>query len=686
VIAAWQALGYPRLDGLPKLLAMTDSHAILGEALELHQARRHAEAAALYQRALELDPDEPTALYLFGLLQFETGQIDSAIGLLTKVVATRPDHAQARFTLANLQHWRGDFAAAAENYAAVIERQAQHLGAMIGLAKALRDQGELDAAMTACRKAIEVDPDSAAAHEARASILSAQGRAANAVEAYRTAVMLQPDLASAQVGLALALLAEDRAPEALAAADGALALQADMADAWFARGSALAALRRLPAAIEALEQCARLDPDQALAHLHLGNLYGELERGEEAIAHLRHAIGLEPTLKEAHASLGSLYLLTGQKAEAEQFSWLALAIDPDMVAPHQNLASLLAERGETTQAKFHRDAAYSAQNVFVEAAAHPLRRVLVLATAESGNVPFKFLLPRERFTRIRWVIEYAREGQAAELPPYDVVFNAIGDPDLAGPTKSPVQQFLATCDKPVFNDPAKIERTCRDRTGALLTGLADVHVPPTRRLTAETLANQNIAERLRAEDMGWPLLIRPIGSHGGQGMIKLDGAADLAAAAVPSDRDLYVTAFRDYQSTDGAWRKYRMIFVDRRPYAYHLAISDHWLVHHGTAEMAPRPDRLAEEMRFLKDPEAAIGPKAMAAVAAIGARLDLDYCGVDFAVLPDDSVLVFEANATMLVHPEAENGALAPKNPYVERILEAFQAMIIGDSPTSAAD
>jgi hypothetical protein len=37
---------------------------------------------------------------------------------------------------------------------------------------------------------------------------------------------------------------------------------------------------------------------------------------------------------------------------------------------------------------------------------------------------------------------------------------------------------------------------------------------------------------------------------------------------------------------------------------------------------------------------------------------------------------VFEANATMLVHPEAEASPFAAKNPYVSRVIEAFQAMV----------
>ena len=66
----------------------------------------------------------------------------------------------------------------------------------------------------------------------------------------------------------------------------------------------------------------------------------------------------------------------------------------------------------------------------------------------------------------------------------------------------------------------------------------------------------------------------------------------------------------------------------------------------------------------------------MDAVEAIGRTLDLDYCGVDFSLLADGRVLVFEANATMLVHPEDGRGVLTFKNPFVERIFRAFDALM----------
>ncbi|MDR3510051.1 MAG: hypothetical protein P4L73_00320, partial [Caulobacteraceae bacterium] len=171
-----------------------------------------------------------------------------------------------------------------------------------------------------------------------------------------------------------------------------------------------------------------------------------------------------------------------------------------------------------------------------------------------------------------------------------------------------------------------------------------------------------------------PVLVRPAGSHGGAGLALARDAAELDAIQVPAGLDAYVSRYHDYRSADGFFRKYRVIFVGGRPHPYHLAIGAHWMVHHQSAGMAGDAARMAEELAFLGDPEAAIGGRAMAALAAIGARLGLDYGGADFTLTGDGGVLVFEANATMLTHLEPEDGPFAAKNPFVRPIMEAFQA------------
>jgi glutathione synthase/RimK-type ligase-like ATP-grasp enzyme len=284
-------------------------------------------------------------------------------------------------------------------------------------------------------------------------------------------------------------------------------------------------------------------------------------------------------------------------------------------------------------------------------------------------------MPPDLYTRLIWYMEHAREDQIEALPPYDLVFNTIGDPDLASASRDAVSRFLARCARPVLNDPAMIARTHRDLTPGLLGDLQDVFVPATARISAETLERFGLDLAVARAGLPTPVLARPIGSHGGRGLERAESDEALEAlGAKLAGQDVYVTQYCDYRSADGLYRKGRVIFIDRRPYPYHWAISEHWLVHYETAGMGPELARQAEERRFLEAPDSVIGARAMAAIAAIGRRLDLDYCGVDFSVLPDGRVLVFEANATMFVHPEPPGGALDYKNPAVRAIIDAFQA------------
>ena len=654
---------------------MVDATEILTAALEQHQAGRRDQAEGLYRQALDVDPHEPTALYLYGLLSFEAGRAELAADLFEQVVALRPDHAEALVTLANLRHWRGEHRLAIAGYRRAIALDADRADAAIGLSNALRESGDVKAAVQAGQAAAQRFPSDPTAQVALGAAQLAAGDVEAAILAYRTGTDLDPRLTAAHTGLALALLDAGRAEPAIAAADAALGLDPSLAEAWFARGAASLALRRIDEAIIALDHAAAFDPSRAATQLNLGAAHAEREDAEAAERCLKAALALDPSLSEAHASLGSVYLRADRKDAAEQHSRLALDLDPSMAVAHQNLAALLDEQGDSAEARRHRDLAYAGRNLFVEPAPASRATVLMPTTAESGNVPLRYLMPDDRYTRLRWVVEYAGEDQLRGLPPYDLVFNAIGDPDLAIRTDAPMRRFVATCRRPVLNAPDKVARTRRDAMPALLGDLADVVVPAVARVAAAAVVSHGLAGAIDQAGLAAPVLLRPIGSHGGLG---LQLASDPAAlAAIEAGGDLYATAFHDYRSPDGYWRKYRVIFVDRRPFPYHLAISRDWMVHHGTADMIADAARRTEEQRFLDDPEAAIGDRAIAAIGEIGRRLDLDYAGVDFSVLGDGRVLVFEANATMLVHPEEPDGVFAYKNRAVAAIIAAFDAMLL---------
>ncbi|MBV9996573.1 MAG: tetratricopeptide repeat protein [Caulobacteraceae bacterium] len=645
----------------------------LEEGLALHAAGDRPGAEALFLRAAETRPDDPTGLYLLALSRFEAGDSDSSERLLERVTELRPQHLQARLTLANLRQWRGENAAAAAAYGQAVALDPARPDALIGLCQTLMAAGDAEGAAAAGQAAAAAAPGDPAAQLALAAALLGAGRIEGAVAAYRASVALKPGDAAARAGLALALLQAGDGGGALKAAAQAAERDPASAEAWFALGLVCRSVGRPAIAAPALRRSLALDPTRAGAHLSLGAALVELDDFPGAEFALRRAVELDPACAEAHANLSSLYLRGERFSQARAHAERALVLDPRMWVAHRNLAGLCAREGQAEAARRHRDLGYGVANLQVLSAAQPVQRVLVLTTTESGNVPERHLLPADRYTRINWFVEYARAEQFEALPPYDVVFNAIGDPDLSAPTARNVARFLEVCRRPFFNRPDRIERTARRLAGALFAGVPGLVVPKVAKIDAQTLADRGLMAAADEAGVTPPLLVRPIGSHGGQGLILVSEAAE--AAAVPAG-DCYVTAFHDYRSPDGLWRKHRVIFVDRRPYPYHLAIGKDWMVHYETSGTGTDPARIAEERRFLEDAEQAVGASAMAAVREIGARMDLDFCGVDFGVLADGRALLFEANATMLVHPESPDGPLAHKNPFVERILGAFQAML----------
>jgi tetratricopeptide (TPR) repeat protein len=657
-------------DALPA----DSAEALLEAGIARHAAGDRAGAEALFRQALTLETDNPTALYLLGLARFEAGAALEAESLLQHLADLKPRHAQALFTLASIRHWRDDRAGAIAAYRRVLEVEPGHAAGLVGIARALSETGEHADALVAAEQAVAQAPTGAAARMALAAAWRGLGEVLKAAEAFAVAAAIAPDLVGAHVGLALALSDAGEAERAKASAVRAVALDPNLCDAWLALGTALRGVHDPKSATDAFEHALQLDPNRAVAHLNRGLALIELEQPREAAAHLHRVLELDPTSATAHANLSSLYYLADRKEQAKAHAQRALAIDPNLMSAHQNLAALMAEEQRPNEARAHRDRAYAERNLVISTAAQPLCSVLILSTTESGNTPDRYLIPPARFTRQLWFVEYASERQMAELPAYDVAFNAIGDEDLAGPTAENAARFAEICPTRLLNPPDKISRTRRDLAGALFGGISGVKVPNTARLAAADIADGGVRAAAARAGIAEPFLVRPIGSHGGKGLY-LVGAGAPDEPLTPAQA-YYLTEFEDFRSSDGLHRKYRAIFVGGRVLPYHLAVAPGWMIHYEHSGMQDHPDRLAEEMCYLEDPAGALGADAWRAVGRIGAAMDLDYAGVDFSILPDGRVLLFEANATMLVHPEAPDGPLAHKNPAIERIFEAFRDML----------
>ena len=122
------------------------------------------------------------------------------------------------------------------------------------------------------------------------------------------------------------------------------------------------------------------------------------------------------------------------------------------------------------------------------------------------------------------------------------------------------------------------------------------------------------------------------------------------------------------------------MFIGGIAYPLHLAISADWKVHYFSAGMADNASYREEERRFLEDMPGVLGARAVAALSRICTALGLDYAGIDFAVAPDGSLLLFEANATMVVFPPGPDPMWDYRRKAIGLVLEAASRMLLRSS------
>ncbi len=120
-------------------------------------------------------------------------------------------------------------------------------------------------------------------------------------------------------------------------------------------------------------------------------------------------------------------------------------------------------------------------------------------------------------------------------------------------------------------------------------------------------------------------------------------------------------------------------------YPLHLAISKDWKIHYLSADMRERAEHRREEANFLADMANVLGAKAMAALQGLAAVLGLDYGGVDFGLNEAGEILLFEANATMVVEQPNGDPRWDYRREAVGRIQTAVRDLLLGRAGANSA-
>jgi len=429
-----------------------------------------------------------------------------------------------------------------------------------------------------------------------------------------------------------------------------------------------------------------LQPDHRLNLFGLGRLLVSMGQRKAAQMVYAEAVRYYPGDVALRVNLGSVLLETDHPAEARSHYEAALAIDPEFLQAHGGMYYALTRLGEAELARLHQEKAFGRQALFPSSYrgdAEPIP-ALLLVSSTGGNTPLEKLVDERVFQTYVVVADFY--DTKTPLPLHRLVINGIGDCDAAGQALLAAEGLLAFTSAPVLNHPAAVRATGRCENACRWQKLPGIKTPATVAFPYGLLAGQHGATALAGRGFTFPLLLRTPGFHGGQHFVRVESSAGLADGVAElggpggDAAEVMAIEYLDARGADGWVRKYRVMMVGGQLYPLHLAISQQWKIHYFSADMRDRAEHRAEEARFLADMPGVLGANAMAALEQLSAAIGLDYGGIDFALNQRGEILLFEANATMVVEQPDGDPRWDYRRAAVERIHGAVRDLLLASA------
>lgn len=356
---------------------------------------------------------------------------------------------------------------------------------------------------------------------------------------------------------------------------------------------------------------------------------------------------------------------------------------PDDANTLMDLSSVLQLMGKPEIALTVQAQALAMQRLYHLPAATGKTGIRLLAIMGPGdfmtNMPIDFLLHESDIA-----LDMLYVGPGGELPQslpdHDVIFVALGESDENLPLLAEIGKRLKDWPRPVLNRPEAAAGLARDGAYLRLSSSPGIAMPITVRIARQTLEQIGRDERPLVavlEGGSLPVIVRPVGSHAGRGLVKIDhGSAIADYLRELADSAFYVSPFIDYHSADGLFRKYRVVLIAGRAFACHMGISEHWMIHYLNAGMTESADKRAEEARFMADFDTDFGCRHDEAFRAIAKCMELDYLVVDCAETKDGRLLIFELDSGAVVHDMDPVDLFPYKQPQMRKVFSAFRQML----------
>lgn len=371
--------------------------AIKLKGMLLEEAGQATEAAAAYEEALKLAPNDPDLLLKSGVHQLNGGNRTEAIKLLEHCTKILPRDAEAQYYLAQAYHLNGQDKLALAAIRASLKAEPDNPPVWQKYGELLCSTGDCQAGLPWLLKAEKanaslpmIDYDIAWTDFKLMDIAGAAPYAAHAAEARPNDANTLQLLATVDVKLA-------RWQEAQTAFERIIALKADDVEAQLGLGHCQLELKNYQAAVDTLQSVLRLDPTHLLAHFYLSRAYAGLgktadaeheaalhqlmmeqmtfartaendeaenpirdrayqlliQHHEEGALHLYRDrfTGTPATTADAYVFIGKLYLMGGDQEDGLRCLQYALKMQPTVRGAHTYEGILALKQGDLSGAE-----------------------------------------------------------------------------------------------------------------------------------------------------------------------------------------------------------------------------------------------------------------------------------------------------------------------------------------------
>lgn len=252
------------------------------------------------ERAVQLDPEDPTVRYTLALIYRGTGRADAAIQELHKVLALQPNNDDAHQLLGEILSDRGRVDEAVKELRQAINLRPNFWGHYKALGLAYLDAARYGEAVEVFRKVTEIQPDSSWGYQLLGVSYHLQGNLEEAAKNYEKAILLGPSAASySNLGTILYRQgkfgqAAEKYEKAIELKPGSPATHRNLGDAYSKLGRAREARHAYEKAVVLLMNQLRVNPRDPRVAGMLAVCEAKLGRSKEALRHVSDAVSEAP--------------------------------------------------------------------------------------------------------------------------------------------------------------------------------------------------------------------------------------------------------------------------------------------------------------------------------------------------------------------------------------------------------